>query len=87
MNTEIIFCNIQTNSITKLWQIKITDDDDKVINICQNIDEFYKAMKELNERNLLEVHWSKDNDVSDEHFNEIKLHMDSFQYEIKDKKE
>ena len=85
MDNQIIFCNIENNVIEKSWQITISDDEDNVINICRNMGEFYKTMEELGDRNLIEVHWSKDNDVIDEHFNEIRQYMDSFQNELENK--
>ena len=86
-NTQTIFCNIENSSITQSWQITIRDDEDSVINICSNMREFHTTMEELNDRNLLEIHWSKDSNVSEKHFSEIRLYMDGFKNELDNTKD
>jgi len=59
------------------WFIRLTDTEDGSSQICENLDIFGEKIAEIgvNHNNDIVVRWSKNNDVTDEHFYELHQQM------------
>lgn len=59
------------------WVIRLTDVEEKKEVICENMDDFSKQIAIMGENYGadIEVKWSKDDDVTDEHFYEVHQEM------------
>ncbi|RXJ91560.1 hypothetical protein CRV01_00265 [Arcobacter sp. CECT 8983] len=59
------------------WVIRLTDTEDTRQVICKDMDDFSKQLALMSEDygSDIEVQWSKDDDVTDEHFYELHQQM------------
>ncbi|WP_424688593.1 MAG: hypothetical protein ACNI3H_09780 [Halarcobacter ebronensis] len=59
------------------WVIRLTDTEDTRQVICQDMEDFSKQLALMSEDygSDIEVQWSKDDDVTDEHFYELHQQM------------
>jgi len=66
------------------WVIRLRDTEDTRQVICQDMDDFSKQLSLMSEdySGDIEVKWSKDDDVTDEHFYELHQQMAKIKEEL-----
>ena len=82
--------NIEEDTNSKGWLIRLTDTVDNRVEICKSLEEFKTKIEELGDDygGDVEVIWSKNKDVTDIHFKEIHNGMAAFkEKEAEDKSE
>ncbi|NVJ52228.1 MAG: hypothetical protein HWD90_00945 [Campylobacteraceae bacterium] len=72
----IFTANVE-ESDNNTWVIRLTDTEDSREVICKDMDDFSKQLSFMGEDygSDIEVQWSKDDDVTDEHFYELHQQM------------
>jgi len=81
----VIFNAVIKVDETLNWYIELTDTVDGRVENCLNMDEFSKKVEELGSDyggNIDEVRWSKDDNVSPQAMDEIRMLMAEQQEEI-----
>jgi len=78
--SAVFRANIENNVEQNGWVIRLTDTVIEKVEICQNLDEFANHIERMGDDygGDIQVLWSKDEDVSEEHFNEIYADMARF---------
>lgn len=82
--------NIEEDKTDGKWLIRLTDTIDDRVAICKSLEEFKTKIGELGDDygGDVEVLWSKDQDVTDEHFKDIHNGMAAYkEEEVEDKSE
>jgi hypothetical protein len=82
--------NIEEDTTSQSWLIRLTDTLDNRVAICKSLEEFKKNIEELGDDygGDVEVAWSKNQDVTDKHFKEIHDGMAQYkEQEVKDSSE
>jgi len=82
--------NIEENSETGGWLIRLTDTIDERMALCNSLEEFKLKIEEFGDDygGDVEVVWNKNQDVSDKHFKEIHDGMSAYkEKEVEDKNE
>jgi len=69
------------------WCIKLTDTMSQNMEVCKNLEDFSVAIEKMGEDYVgdIEVKWSKNDDVTDEHFYELHQQMAKVQQEFNEK--
>ena len=75
MSVEIV-ANVEED-YAGAWFIRLTDTEDGSSQICENMDIFGEKITDIgvNHNNDIVVRWSKNSDVTDEHFYELHQQM------------
>jgi len=72
--------NIEEDKNNDSWLIRLTDTLDNRVALCKSLEEFKINLEEFGDDygGDVEVIWSKDQDVTDEHFKEIHNGMSAY---------
>ena len=86
MSRAVIKANIESNGIGGWW-IRLTDTSDDSEMICHDMAEFEKNIEVMGEDYAgdIDVHWTRDPNVSAEHFHEVELAMHAYKQEMEAK--
>ena len=87
---SVIFkANIQEDTTTKKWNIKLTDTTDNSEQICNDLEDFFNKLELMGADygSDIEVQWSKDKNVSDESFRQIHTQMAEYKDKVEEIKE
>jgi len=82
--------NIEEDKKDGKWLIRLTDTVDNRVAICKSLEEFKTNIEEFGDDygGDVEVIWSKNQDVTDQHFKEIHNGMAAYkEKEVEDKSE
>ena len=82
MEEGMIESVIKTSPIGK-WYIELTDATDESVEpkICWDVFAYADAIEEMGKRynGMIEIHWSKDENVTPEQVNEVRMQMHAYE--------
>jgi len=78
--SAVFRANIENDTQSNSWVIRLTDTVDNRVEVCRSLDEFSDHIEKMGDDygGDIQVLWSKDEDVSEAHFNEIYTDMARF---------
>lgn len=84
----VIKANIEENGLGD-WLIRVYDSFEESTVFCNDVDEFSQNIEEIGEKykGKIEIEWSKDENVTPEHFMQVQAQMSRYKEKLDNKEQ